>query len=767
MSVKTVHVPRRLPAAAAALLCLQLAGCWGGGDDGEPINALPAGAADISRTAYTATTPTPGTAPTSETTQDLLTGGLGKSGLAGATPTYANATAPTRFELRRHALYSNYRGLVDVTANGGYGTIYGPNVDLAGNATASEGLIPGVEYIGVLDNAEGTKRVTMAVQVPTGFDQNNPCIVVAPSSGSRGVYGAIGTVSEWGLKRGCAVALTDAGKGMGLHDLSDDTVTQIDGTRNTRPAAGALANFAAQLTDAARAAFLAAFPNRVALKHAHSQQNPEKDWGNDTLAAARYALYVINQEYGTALPGTDKKLRRYDPGNTLVIAASVSNGGTAVLRAAEADTEGLIDAVVAGEPGATPASTISYGVQQGSAAVPAFGKPLLDYFSFANLYQPCAALAPAARMTGENSFFNYFQTSANTFNLLTPNFDARGANRCAALAAKGLVTGADLDSQATDALNRLHNYGWGTYNDQMHNAHFGLGATTQVTSMYANAYGRFSVADNLCNISFAGVDATGAPAAIAAAAKAISFASGNGVANGVPAVVVINDSVGGARRWELATSPSTGLPDFGFDAAVCLRALATGTNPITGAALAAATPTVPPTGTTPGTPAMPSLEQSQRVRTGISEVLANANLRGKPTLVVTGRSDALLPINNTSRAYVAANRVVEGSASKLSYIEVTNAQHFDTFVGLAGFDTRFVPLHAYFVDALNAMYAHVKSSTALPGSQVVRATPRGGTPSLTAPAPAISRAANLPPIAATPAAADAITFSGNAINVPN
>ena len=80
----------------------------------------------------------------------------------------------------------------------------------------------------------------MAVQIPDSFNPAAPCIVLGPSSGSRGVYGAIATASEWGLKRGCAVALTDAGKGVGLYDLTDDTVNRIDGTRATRAAAGML-----------------------------------------------------------------------------------------------------------------------------------------------------------------------------------------------------------------------------------------------------------------------------------------------------------------------------------------------------------------------------------------------------------------------------------------------------------------------------------------------------------------------------------------------
>ena len=44
------------------------------------------------------------------------------------------------------------------------------------------------------------------------------------------------------------MALTDAGKGMGLYDPGDDSVNRIDGTRASRSAAGALAHFAANLS---------------------------------------------------------------------------------------------------------------------------------------------------------------------------------------------------------------------------------------------------------------------------------------------------------------------------------------------------------------------------------------------------------------------------------------------------------------------------------------------------------------------------------------
>jgi hypothetical protein len=68
------------------------------------------------------------------------------------------------------------------------------------------------------------------------------------------------------------------------------------------------------------------------------------------------------------------------------------------------------------------------------------------------------------------------------------------------------------------------------------------------------------------------------------------------------------------------------------------------------------------------------------------------------------------------------NAQVERAASRLRYIEVTNAQHFDSFLPFAGYDTRFVPLHLYFNRAMDAMWAHLKNGTALPGSQVVRTT---------------------------------------------
>ncbi len=665
---------------------------------------------------------------------DLLTGGLGKSGLAGAAPAFAVPLNPTPAELRRNAIHTNYRAVLDITAAGGYGTFYGPNIDKDGNDTGTEGKIPGWEYITYSDDGSGRKKVTLMVQVPDSFDVNNACIITGTSSGSRGIYGAIGSSGEWGLKNGCAVAYTDKGTGNGLHDLMTNRVGLIDGTRTDAVTAGTASHFTAALSDADRAAFNAVWPDRVAFKHAHSQQNPEEDWGRNTLQAVRFAFWVLNEQYGIPMPNGSKKVV-LDKRNTLVIASSISNGATGALAAAEQDVYGLIDGLAVTEPNAQPGDVHKLSIFQGETQVATIGKPLIDYFTFANLYQPCAALSPAAAGAPALAFLGI------------PN-PAGAASRCASLAAKGLVSGATLTDQANDALAKLNSYGWQSENILLHASHYRF-ATNAIAVTYTNAFGRFSVADNLCSFSFANTGAMGAPVPQNPVLQAGIFATGNGVPPTTGVNIVYNDSEGGAKLDLLGVSPSTGAADFALDGALCHRALATGIDPVTSATL---------TGD--------MQHASSRVLKGIEEVELTGRLRGKPAIIAHGRSDTLVPVNHSSRAYYGKNHMVEGEGHrKLCYIEVTNAQHFDTFLGspiFAGYDTRFVPLHVYFNRAMDLMYDHLKNGTPLPPSQVVRTVPRGGTPGA---APALT-AANVPPISATPAAGDLITFDGTTLHIP-
>src|SRR6516225_4103335 len=296
-------------------------------------------------------------------TNDLLTAGLGALGLQSGTPP-STSNPPTKEELRRLTIYTNYRALVDISTGGGFTVLYGPNVKPDGTAqdpTTHPGLIAGGEYIAFEKGQDGHTNVTMMVQIPDSFDPTNSCIVTAPSSGSRGVYGAIATAGEWGLKHGCAVAYTDKGTGTGAHDLQNNTVNRISGERADAAAARQDSNFTSDISEAQRTTFNTATPNRFAFKHAHSQQNPEQDWGKNVLRSIKFAFSVLNDKFRDRHVKIDKR-------NTIVIASSVSNGGGASVRAVEQDDDHLIDGVAVGEPNVNPKFDPRFSIVQGGGA---------------------------------------------------------------------------------------------------------------------------------------------------------------------------------------------------------------------------------------------------------------------------------------------------------------------------------------------------------------------------------------------------------------
>jgi hydroxybutyrate-dimer hydrolase len=205
--------------------------------------------------------------------------------------------------------------------------------------------------------------------------------------------------------------------------------------------------------------------------------------------------------------------------------------------------------VAATEPQVQPKTATGYTVRQGGANVAGQGKALFDYSTYAALYQPCIA-APAA-----------------------------APGRCTALVAKGLLTGADLTAQQADAKARLKAYGW--------LAGFRRAAGCACGHQYP---GRRHVCQCLRQVLGHGQGLRllvradrrdRVPVAFTAAQKASSFATQNGIIGSV----VYEDSVGGAKAYNFGVSPSTGLADQSLDGFLCLRALATGVDPVTGGAL--------------------------------------------------------------------------------------------------------------------------------------------------------------------------------------
>src|SRR5688572_28855772 len=432
---------------------------------------------------------------------DLLTAGLGLAGLrAMAPPALADAEHPTPAELRRRALWSNWRGIADLAPGGGYGELYG--------STAS---IPGREYSAFATVPGASQPHRVLVQVPDGFNSGKRCLVVTASSGSRGIYGAIAVAGAWGLPKGCAVAYTDKGAGTDYFDLDAGQGVAADGTV---AAAGA-----ATLAFAPDVAAGASGVRGVAFKHAHSRDNPEADWGRHVKQAAQFARRSLDDAFPQAAPFTF--------GNTRVIAVGISNGGGAVLRAAELDGDWL-DAVVAGEPNI-------YSEGEGS-------RPLYDFTTEAALLMPCALL--------------------HMQNLPQPPLTAQAAplwtQRCAALKATGLIEGSDTQAQAKSAYDSLKAHGWSDEALRAGALSVGFDLWRAVAVTYASSYGRYAFGAMPCGNRFTALGPDFSPRDATAAERAAWWSDASGIPPGAGVNIL----------EEHPTSPLTTLQ--------CLRALWTG-----------------------------------------------------------------------------------------------------------------------------------------------------------------------------------------------
>lgn len=377
---------------------------------------------------------------------DLLTAGLGLEGLrAMVAPAFADAAHPTPEELRRRALWSSWRGIADLAPGGGYGELYGSVASVPGREFSAFATLPG---------AKQPHRVLL--QLPDNFDVAKRCLVVAPSSGSRGIYGAIAVAGAWGLPRDCAVVYTDKGTGSDYFDI--DANLGFD-------AAGQVASPEAGLAFSPKTKG----GHGVAFKHAHSQDNPEADWGRHVKQAAQFAIETLNAQLPQAAPFTFE--------NTRVIAVGISNGGGAVLRAAE-DAEPWLDAVVAGEPNV---------LARGHGA-----RSLYDYTTEAALLMPCAL--PKLGIPSQ------------------PISDLR----CAELARLGVLRGATPEARQQEALDALHASGWTDAAIRAGSIAVTFDLWRAIAVAYASAYGRYPHDAHPCGYWYS---ATG-PVVTAAVARA-------------------------------------------------------------------------------------------------------------------------------------------------------------------------------------------------------------------------------------------------------
>ena len=450
---------RRTPTLALSLLALSLSACVGH-PGRTPVTGLDAGLA----------------LQTYRDSDDLLTAGLGESGLRSATPpAFANPEQPSAAELRRRAVWANWRGIADLSPGGGYGEVYGAMAP-----------VPGREYHALLRLPERKQPHRVMLQLPDGFDTRARCVVVAASSGSRGIYGAIALAGAWGLPRGCAVAYTDKGAGTGHVDTADGRGFALDGRLAEGDAPVEFRTPAEPVAEGAVAP--------IAVKHAHSGDNPEADWGRHVAQAAEFSLQVLSLAHPEAGPWTFA--------NTRVIAVGVSNGGGAVLRAAELPGD-RFDAVVA----------VSPNILAGEG-----GRALYDYSSDAAIWMPCALNAaafdgvPLARPGGAPS--------------------PAGSVRCASLRADGLVNRDDPQGQAEEARRHLLAGGWtdDAIAAGVLSSNFDLWRAVNVT--YASAYARTGPGEMPCGFSFVARDAEGRPRAPTSAERAAWWSDSSGIPPG-------------------------------------------------------------------------------------------------------------------------------------------------------------------------------------------------------------------------------------------
>mgnify|MGYP000468497297 FL=1 len=516
--------------------------------------------------------------------------------------------------------------------------------------------------------------------------------------------------------------MTDKGTGDGVHLVGTGQVFDLQGQLVAVSEAGKQSAFTAQLSED----YLSQVDPKIATtKHAHSQNNPEKDWGLNTLQAIELAFHVLNKQFPE---------HPIVPKTTTVIAASWSNGGRAVLMATEQDKKGLIDAVVAVEP-STAMDKQNFTITQGerSWGPTSVGWSLFDFHAFGAIYQPCANNLAA-------------NDAADLINA------AKSPERCTRLQTLGLLTTESDDLQvlaqeAQDEMNTVAGF--------LPEQNLGIppfSATfSEITNTYGNSYGRFSLADELCGISFATYDkGTKEFSQLSDANKQLRFVGQNMVAGGGRWIQPFNT----LAEDPFAATAFDSTADKNLDADLCFYAMSKyGHNHLQDLGLL---------------DAVKRNGDYDRVQAGIREAHMDGKLNKKPAIIIHGRSDQIVAPNHGGRAYYARNRQVD-NRDNVVYWEVENGHHLEMFgyllapnLGFYNGDMkhRYGYIHPYFEQAMDEMFAHLADGSPLSPSQVIRTEPmlETGLEEITE--------SMFGPIQSNPGA-DSILWEGNTLVIPD
>ena len=204
--------------------------------------------------------------------------------------------------------WSSWRGIADLTPGGGFGDVYTAACRRCPAASSpAYARIPG---------ARQPHRVL--VQVPDSFDALAAlCLVVAASSGSRGIYGAIAVAGSWGLAHGSRRRLYRQGRRQRLPtNWTPRPASRQDGTPASTRRVGL-------------------HPSRVRQPRRESPSNtPIRVTTRKQTGAATCCRRCSSACSHWTAP-TRNPEAEFTAANTRTLGVGVSNGGGAVLRAAE------------------------------------------------------------------------------------------------------------------------------------------------------------------------------------------------------------------------------------------------------------------------------------------------------------------------------------------------------------------------------------------------------------------------------------------------